>query len=66
MALMKYVLEQDVTCLPSVTEEPFGDFKEIAQEAMESSNMWNKMDLWSTHLVGVSYLKTFVDDILIE
>ena len=50
MALMKYVLEQDVTCLPSVTEEPFGDFKEIAQEAMESSNMWNEMVLWSAHL----------------
>ena len=57
---MKYVLEQDVTCLPSVTEEPFGDFKEIAQEAMESSNMWNEMDLWSTHLVGISYLKACV------
>ena len=40
---MKYVLEQDVTCLPSVTEEPFGDFKEIAQEAIESSIMWNEM-----------------------
>ena len=49
MSLMKYVLEQDVTRLPSVTEELFGDFKEIAQEVMESSNMWNEMDLWSTH-----------------
>ena len=28
MALMKYVFEQNVTRLPKVTEELFGDFKE--------------------------------------
>ena len=58
MALMKYVLEQVVTCLPSVTEELFGDFKEVAQEARENSNMWNETDLKSTQLVGILYLKT--------
>ena len=46
--------------MPSVTEGLFGDFKEIAQEAMENSNMWNEMDLWSTHLVGILYLKASV------
>ena len=56
MALMKYVLEQDVMRLPKVTEELLETLRKIAQEAMENSNMWNEMDLWSTHLVGILYL----------